>query len=127
MLIAVVVVPELRGDEDVLALDEALFDSSTDALACLLLVTIVVRTIKQPVTGLDCLKIVSTSLRTCSIWQTHVKHRVGGLIGRHFPETEANKRHFMAGGQLHCSLCHNVRCGCAEVVERGISDLLYKV
>jgi hypothetical protein len=40
---AVVVVPELRGDEDVLALDEAVLDGTLDALTGLFFVLVVCR------------------------------------------------------------------------------------
>lgn len=55
----VVVVPQLGGDEDVLALDKALFDSSLDTLARLLLVLIVVCTIEQTISDFDGLLCVS--------------------------------------------------------------------
>jgi hypothetical protein len=57
MLLAVVVVPELRRDEDVLALDEPLLNRPTNALSGLLLVLVVVCAIEQPVADLDSLEL----------------------------------------------------------------------
>jgi hypothetical protein len=56
MLAAVIVVPELGGDEDVLALHQTLGDGALDALASLLLVLVVVGTVEQAVAGLDGLR-----------------------------------------------------------------------
>ena len=53
MLLAVIVVPKLRCDENLLTLYETLVNCSLDALASLFLVLIVVRSIKEPVARLD--------------------------------------------------------------------------
>jgi hypothetical protein len=53
MLPLVVVVPQLGGDEDILALDKAFFDGSLDTLPGLLLVLVVVCTIKQAIPDFD--------------------------------------------------------------------------
>lgn len=59
MLLAVVVVPQLGGDEDVLALYKAFLDSSLDTLAGFLLVLVVVRPIEQTIPNFDGLVCVS--------------------------------------------------------------------
>lgn len=61
-VLAVVVVPELGGDEDVLALHQTLADGPPDALAGLLLVLVVVGAIEQPVAGLDSLSKASEQM-----------------------------------------------------------------
>lgn len=58
----VVVVPQLGGDEDVLALDKALFDSSLDTLTRLLLVLVVVCTIEQTIPDFDGLVCISVDI-----------------------------------------------------------------
>lgn len=52
-VLAVVVVPELGGDKDVLALHQALGDGPLDALASLLLILVVVGAVEEPVAGLN--------------------------------------------------------------------------
>lgn len=53
MFFAMIVVPELGRDEDVLALDKAVGDGFTDALAGLFLVLVVVCAIEQSVADFD--------------------------------------------------------------------------
>lgn len=53
MLLAVIVVPELCGDENLLALHEALVNCALDTLTSLFLVLVVIRSIKEPVARLD--------------------------------------------------------------------------
>lgn len=55
MLTAVVVVPQLSGDEDVLALNEAFLDGALNTLAGLLFVLVVVGAVKAAIPGLDSL------------------------------------------------------------------------
>lgn len=59
MLLAVVVVPQLGGDENVLALDKAFLDGSLDTLAGFLLVLVVVCAIEQTIPNFDGLVCVS--------------------------------------------------------------------
>ena len=55
MLLAVVVVPKLRGDEDLLTLYETPINRTLDALTSFFLVLVVVRPIEEPVARLDSL------------------------------------------------------------------------
>lgn len=59
MLLAVVVVPQLGGDENVLALDKAFLDGSLDALAGFLLVLVVICTIEETIANFNRLVCVS--------------------------------------------------------------------
>lgn len=59
MLLAVVVIPQLSGDEYVLALDKAFFDGSLDTLAGFFLVLVVVCTIEETISDFDGLVCVS--------------------------------------------------------------------
>lgn len=59
MLLAVVVVPQLSGNEDVLAFDKALFDGSLDTLAGFLFILVVVCAIEETITDFDGLIYVS--------------------------------------------------------------------
>lgn len=59
MLLAVIVIPQLGGDEDVLALDKTFFDGSLDTLAGFSLVLVVVCTIEETITDFDGLFCVS--------------------------------------------------------------------
>lgn len=58
MFFSVVVVPQLGGNEDILALHETLLNGSLDTLTGLLLVLVVVSTVEEAVTGLDGLRIM---------------------------------------------------------------------
>lgn len=49
----VIVVPELGDYEDVFALDEAFFDGALDALACFVLVLVVVGAVEEAVADFD--------------------------------------------------------------------------
>ena len=53
MFLAVVVIPELCGDEDILALYKTLINGALDALACLFLILVIVRSVEESVTGFD--------------------------------------------------------------------------
>lgn len=53
MVFLVVVVPEFGDDEDVFALDEAFVDGALDALACFVLVLVVVGAVKEAVADFD--------------------------------------------------------------------------
>lgn len=70
MLLAVVVVPELSGDEDFFTLHEALVDSALDTLAGLLFVLVVVRSIEEPVACLDGLVKLSAQRRNIEVWES---------------------------------------------------------
>ena len=59
MVFLVVVVPQLGDDEDLLTLDEAFFDRALDALACFVLVLIVVCAVEEAVADFDCLRVVN--------------------------------------------------------------------
>jgi hypothetical protein len=59
MFFAVVVVPELGDDKNVLTLDESFVDGTLDALSGFFLVLIVVSTVKKTVAYLDGLDEVS--------------------------------------------------------------------
>lgn len=59
MLLTVVVIPQLGGDEDVLALDNAFFDGSLDTLAGFFLVLVVVCTVEETIADFDGLVCVS--------------------------------------------------------------------
>jgi hypothetical protein len=62
MFFAVVVVPELGDDKDVLSLDESFIDGTLDTLSCFFLVLVVVSPVKESVAYLDGLDAVSLSL-----------------------------------------------------------------
>ena len=91
----VVVVPQLGGDEDVLALDKAFFDGSLDTLAGFFLVLIVVCTIEETIADFDGLVCVSVEAysRTRFEGGGHIVNRVGRCLGRHFPETKTDEGH----------------------------------
>lgn len=77
MLLAVVVVPELRSHEDVLSLHEAFLNGTLDALAGLLLVLVVVCAVEEPVARLDGLKSLLAHLTHISSL-SHVVDCIGG-------------------------------------------------
>ena len=51
VILLVIVVPELRNDEDLFTLHEAFFDGSLDALACFMLVLVIICSVEQAVAG----------------------------------------------------------------------------
>lgn len=55
VLSSVIVVPEFRRHEDLLALDQAVGNCPSNALACLLFVLVVVCTVEETVSSLDSL------------------------------------------------------------------------
>lgn len=59
MLLAVVIIPQLSGNEDVLAFDNAFIDGSLDTLASFLLVLVVVCAVEEAITDFDGLICVS--------------------------------------------------------------------
>lgn len=63
MLLAMVVVPQLGGDEDVLPPDETFCDGSLNTLASFLFILVVVCTIEQTVPNFDGLRCVSVTSR----------------------------------------------------------------
>lgn len=95
MLLAVVVVPQLGGDEDVLALYKAFLDSSLDTLAGFLLVLVVVRPIEQTIPNFDGLVCVSIEpwSRTGFEGGGHIVNGIGRCLGRDFPKTETDEGH----------------------------------
>lgn len=52
-VLAVVVVPELGGDEDFLSLDQAVLDGLLDTLTSLLFILVVVGSVEESVAGFD--------------------------------------------------------------------------
>jgi hypothetical protein len=56
---AVVVVPELGDDEDILTLDESFVDGTLDTLSCFSLVLVVVSTIEETIAYFDGLDTIS--------------------------------------------------------------------
>lgn len=105
MLLAVVVVPQLGGDKDVLALDKAFFDGSLYTLAGFLLVLVVICAIEQTIAdfnGLVCVS-VEAQLRAGFEGGGHIVDGVGRCLSRHFPKTETDEGHRLARGQLDCA------------------------
>lgn len=96
MLAAVVVVPELRGDEEILALDEAVLDGPVDALARLGAVAVVVGAVDMAVAHLD-----------------GVVDGVGRGLAGDLPDTEADNGHALkeARGGACVSLVNTI-CSC---------------
>jgi hypothetical protein len=80
---AVVVVPELRGDEDVLALDEAVLDGTLDALAGLFFILVVcwgqvvLEVVFSPEIGSDGSAIVDV-MASVAKWTYHKRRRKVG-------------------------------------------------
>lgn len=91
----VVVVPQLGGDEDVLTLYKALLDSSLDALACFLLVLVVVSTIEQTISDFDGLVCISLDTQSPTGFEgcRHIVNGVGRCLSGHFPKTKSDERH----------------------------------
>lgn len=73
-------VPQLGGDEDVLSLDQAILDGSSDTFAGLSLVLVVEGAVKQSVTVLD------GSVDGVGGLVTGTFHRPNPTLGMDFPE-----------------------------------------
>lgn len=56
MLLAMVIVPKLSSNEDVLTLNKTFIDGTLDTLTCLLFILVIVGTIEQSVPSLDGLR-----------------------------------------------------------------------
>lgn len=106
MLALVVVVPELGGDEDVLALNETFGDGTLDALSRLLFVLVVVGSVEAAISSLDSLEVLSDLARLEALGRTNVVDCISSLVGRNLPEAEAHEGHLVARGKLDGGLNH---------------------
>lgn len=78
----VVIVPQLRGDEEVLTLDDTLLDGAADTLTGLFAVGVVVGTVDLTVAELD-----------------GIVNGLSSLVDRNLPDSESDKGHFLRGWQ----------------------------
>jgi hypothetical protein len=82
VFLAVIVVPELGDDEDVLTLDESLVDGTLDALSCFLFVLVVVCTVEEAVADFDGLDAVSLLILQSMFVSSNSHCRLYRLLGR---------------------------------------------
>ena len=76
MVSTVIVVPQLGDDEDLFTLDEPFFDGTLDALACFVLILVVVCTVEQAVADFDGLVGVSLLSSLVMMFQSRLRCRL---------------------------------------------------
>jgi hypothetical protein len=92
MFFAVVVVPELGDNKDILTLDESFVDGTLDALSRFFLVLVIVSTVKETVANFDGLDAVSLSLLWAWSGSLDLRCRLYQRLGQLVPSKDRSLR-----------------------------------
>ena len=92
VLFAVVVVPQLGDDKDVLTLDKAFVDGTLDALSCFFLVLVVVSAVKETIAYFDGLGAVSLLVHLVWFGSLDVRCRLYRRLGQLVPSKGRSQR-----------------------------------